>query len=310
MKRGIVLFFLVTGLLNGMLISASADDHPKQQRINVVSTIKPIQSIVVAIVGDLADASQLIPDNASPHFYSFKPSDLRAIKKADIIFRIDEGMEATVNPALALRKKNVPLISLADDADVKLLPFAENHEDEEESHDDHGHGNIDFHIWTSPENAIAMAKVITEEIIKINPENAKIYQTNLEEFTQAIQTASTEIKEQLALVKNKPYVVFHNSWQYFSDYYGLREAIVLSSQHGISAGVKTMRETRKKIVSEGVVCVFSDPGIRTGQVNALIKKLNIKTVEIDVLQSKFAADNRSYMKWLKKTGADIKTCLE
>ena len=93
--RRIVLYFAVLGILSVFISAASAE--PYKTKIKVLSSIKPIQSIVLAIAGGHVDSAQLIPDYASPHAYAFKPSDMRKIKKADIIFRIDDHFEVMLN---------------------------------------------------------------------------------------------------------------------------------------------------------------------------------------------------------------------
>ena len=70
----------------------------EQNKLQIVTTIKPLQAIVTAISADIADSHQLIPDSASPHSYSFKPSDIRKVKRANVIFRIDEHLEVMLSP--------------------------------------------------------------------------------------------------------------------------------------------------------------------------------------------------------------------
>ena len=87
----IVLFFLLTGIF---------DVQASPEKLNVLSSIKPVQLIVSAIGGDKIIARQLIPDYVSVHDYSFKLSDIKTIKNADVVFRIDEHLESIVSPLL------------------------------------------------------------------------------------------------------------------------------------------------------------------------------------------------------------------
>jgi len=295
-----------------MLLSACNSDKSAEvtnNKLKVATTIKPIQSILLAIAGDLVDSDQLIPDGASPHDYSFKPSDMRKIKNADIIFRIDENMEAFLQPALKLKKEKALLVSLADEQGIKLLTIA-SHDNKKHSEEQHDHGNIDLHIWTSPKNAIAMANTIATSLIKNDPQNTKKYEANLASFTDSLQLASDEIAKELSSLRDKPYIVLHNSWQYFADYYGMQKPQIVNLQHSVSSSAKSITKIRKQIVSNNVRCVFSEPGNRESQVKTLIENLDIKTTEIDVLQSKLPTNESSYVDWLKTMGMDIKTCLE
>lgn len=297
----IVPFFLLAVVLTACGgDSSSPESSPR--KVQIISSIKPVQVIVYAIAGDHADSYQLIPDYASPHNYSFKPSDIRKVKQADIIFRIDEHMEAMLNPVFENLSKNTPLVSLAKAKGIQLLAIAGDHKHEAD-------GNEDFHIWTSPQNAIVMANVIAQSLTKHDPENAKNYQKNLAQFISTVNNDSKEIALKLATVKTKPYIVFHNSWQYFAAHYQLEKPIIASLQESISPSAKTISEIRKTISTKGIKCIFSDPGVKPASIRVLTENLGIQNTEIDVLARKLTIDNKTYINWLKNMSKEVLSCL-
>ena len=228
-----------------------------------------------------------------------------------MIFRIDEDMENLLTPAIKLRSKHSKLISLADDKNIELLGFS-NESDEtikqHNQHDQHDHGNIDFHIWTSPKNSIVMATNIARTLIQIDPLGSKHYQANLDKFTQSVHSATTKIKKQLSPLKSTPFVVFHNSLQYFSHSFELKEPITISFHHSLTAGIKMIKETRQIISTGKVTCVFSDPSIRKKQVVVLTENLNINTASIDSMQSGITPNIDTHVDWLLNTGTTITNC--
>lgn len=311
--RRIVLYFLLLGIL-----SLSACNQEKSSELTVLTSIKPVQSIVLAIAGKHIQTQQLIPDYASPHHYAFKPSDIRKIKAADLIFRIDEHFEVMLNPALENLSDQSHIITLAENPDIHLLPTIGRHEHSDESkhehesiedHDSDMHEDMDMHVFTSPANAIVMATEVAEALSKIDPKNKQNYQKNLQTFSQNLQQESDLLKEKLAAVSHKPFIVFHHSWQYFGEYFSLQEPSIVDLQEGITAGGKTLLATRKAIVSNNIQCIFSDPSISEARVNTLIEGLKIKTAKIDVLQSDIALDQFTYINWLKEMGSEISSCL-
>ncbi len=312
--RRIVLYFFLLGILS--LPACNQEKSSAPDELTVLTSIKPVQSIVLAIAGDHIHSQQLIPDYASPHHYAFKPSDIRKIKTADLIFRIDENFEAMLNPALENLSDQSHVIALAENPDIHLLPTAGRHAHPDESnhestkgHDSRLHENTDMHVFTSPANAIVMAKEIAAALSKIDPKNKQNYQNNLQAFSQNLQQASDSLKGKLAAVSHKPYIVFHPSWQYFGEYFGLQNPSIIDLQEGITAGGKTLLATREKMVSNNIQCVFSDPSISKARVNTLIEGLKVKTVKIDVLQSDIVLDQFTYINWLKQMGAEILSCL-
>ena len=301
--RSIVLFFLCFGMLS---IQA------KSLKLKVVTTIKPITLLVYEIGGKEVEISQLIPDSSSVHHYSFKPSDLRKIKQASIFFRIDEHLESIFNPILDKMRSSFSVISLAEESErIELLPISgENEESHGHHHDSHhDHGNVDLHIWSSPKNAIEMARTISKELSKKDPENATFYQKNFLYFSVKTNKKIIEIKKQLDSKRNNPYVVFHNSWRYFQESFELHNPIIIGLDEGTIPGVKSIFETRKKIRNSNVKCVFKDLSINEARVRTLTEGFDIKTVEIDSLASRVKLEKNGYIDWLSYLQRQVFDCL-
>jgi zinc transport system substrate-binding protein len=272
--RGIVLFFLLSGMLTACGKDGAGNDQLKPQNLHIVTTIKPLQAIVTAITSDVAQSYQLIPDYESPHDYNFKPSDIRNVKQANVIFRIDASLEIMLNPLFENLSKETKLVSLADIDGINLLGVATRRNNEEEhdsdSDDKHGHSNIDYHIWTSPRNAIVMASSIAATLTQLDPHNKTQYEENLKNFVQKIEAESTKISKELASRRNKPYIVFHDSWQYFAQEFQLQKPVVVSLHEGLSPGAKTLSEIRKKIIGGKIGCIFTSPNISTEKIRPLL----------------------------------------
>ena len=274
-----------------------------EARLQVISSIKPIQMIVLAIAGDYVQSEQLIPDYASPHNYSFKPSDIRKVKKADVVFRIDEHMETQLNSVFASLASKTKLISLSEVNGLKLLESNHtDHEDENENHE-----NIDFHIWTSPRNALILATVVTEALSELDPNNAKKYQNNFKAFSELLKLESDKISAKLVKYHSSAYIVFHNSWQYFANEFGLQKPIVVDMHEGISGGAKTVSEIRQKINKDNIRCVFYDDSISEARLKLLTKKVN--TAKIDVLANDVELNQSAYINWLEQLTEQVETCL-
>jgi len=310
--RAIVLFFLFSQMFLTLLFASNAlakEASGDSQKIQIITTIKPITMLAYAIAKNKADIEQLIPDFASVHHYSFKPSDLRKINNANVIFRIDEHLETFLNPAFESLAESTLLISLAEDEEILLLPVPSKEQSKKEHNLGHAHGNTDMHIWTSPQNAIAMAQLITATLSNIDPSNATNYQNNFNTLKEKINRVSAEISQELIAVKNRKYVVFHNSWQYFQKSLGLQKPIIIALHEDITPSVKSIRETLHKIKYIKPSCVFSDPQVTDIRVTTLIEGSNLNTIKIDALASGYAVNEDAYINWLKDMKKRILGCL-
>jgi len=267
--------------------------------LHIVSTIKPIQLIVSAIAGKDAKLEQIIPDFADPHDYHFKPSDIRKINNADVIFRIDEHMEVMLNSAF--ENSNTPLISLADVEGISLLDL----DDQTPTGHSHGHENSDMHIWTSPQNALMMANAVTKALKELHPAKTIFYELNLQKFKENIDNKSNTITEQLKPLQNKPYVVFHNSWQYFANEFGLLKPLVVNTHESVNSGVKTLSKIRSQIKEQNITCVFSDSTISSQKTQQILGVADSNIREIDILSK----GQNQYIDWLTHFSSQVHNCL-
>jgi len=306
--RVIVLFFLVSGMLSACGKSENdnrLENSESTTHLQILSTIKPIHSIVKIIAGESAQTSLLIPEYASPHDYSYKPSDLRKVKNANVVFRIDEHMEVMLNALLENQDtgdSNKQVISLAEASGITLFEqghYHHNGEKGEEINNDH-HVNADFHIWTSPKNAQVIAKEITKTLVKLDSKNKLSYQNNLQQFIGALEKSTDDINKQLIDLKAKPYIVFHNSWQYFANDFGLQKPLVVNLHEGLSSGAKTLSGLKEKIIEDQIGCVFVDASVSQSQRQLFKKNPSIKTVEVDALVKNIKGKETSYIDWLSK----------
>ena len=124
--------------------------------IKVVTTIKPIHSLVSGVMDGVSNPSLIIEGSNSPHNFSLKPSHAKMLEEADIVFWIGEDLESFMEKPLNSLAKHAVQISIMDLKSIEKLKFREmsdhddhddhGHEDEHEGHDDHdddGHKDDD-----------------------------------------------------------------------------------------------------------------------------------------------------------------------
>src|SRR5262245_49133880 len=117
----------------------------------VVVTIKPLHSLVAAVMGDLGTPMLLVEGAASPHTYSLTPSDAAALQEADIVFWTGHGMELFLEDSLGTLAPNAQSVALSQAPSLFTLPvrgapFFEHEEHEGEGHE-HGAEQVDMHYW-------------------------------------------------------------------------------------------------------------------------------------------------------------------
>jgi zinc transport system substrate-binding protein len=263
----------------------------------VVASIKPVHSLVSAIMAGVGEPTLLVRGAASPHTYALKPSDAAALESADLVFWTGHGMELFLADALDTLSTNAEIIELAEAPGIELLPVREGgafeahadeaeaehdhkHEHAEEDHD-HDHGEGDMHFWLDPENAKLMVAHIAATLAAADPENAAAYAANAQTEIAKLDALQAELTDTLAPVKDKPFVVFHDAYQYFENRFGLTLAGSITVTPDTTPGAARIDELKSKIAELGATCVFSEPNFQPTIVNAIIEGSPAKAGVID-----------------------------
>ena len=297
---------LVTFTASFFAISAA------QAEVKVLTSIKPVQLIAAAVQDGVGVPEVLLPPGASPHNYALRPSDVRRVQSADLLYWIGPDMEGFL--PRVLKGRTLPSVALQDLPGLKLRRFAEDSHSHAEEADDHDHdhrpGSLDAHLWLSPVNARVIAGKIASDLSAADPANAARYQSNLKAFDERLDALDVRLKARLAAVEGKPYFVFHEAFDYFEEAYGLKHAGVFSVAAEVQPGAQHVAAMRARLQEVGKTCVFSEPPLRPRLAETLVAGLPVKLAELDALGGYTPATAQGYEQVLEKLGNDLAGCLE
>jgi zinc transport system substrate-binding protein len=242
----------------------------------VVATIKPIHSLVAAVMGDLGAPTLIVKGAASPHTYSLKPSEAGAIEAANIVFWTGHGMEVFLEDSLATLAPNATIVELSQAPGIELLPpreggMFEPHADEAEHEEGHDHGEMDLHVFLDPQNAKAMVSQIAATLSVADPEHATTYAANAEAENAALDQLIADLTVKLEPIKALPFVVFHDAYQYFERRFGLNVAGSITVSPENMPGADRISAVREKLKTLSTACVFAEPQFDPRIVDVLIE---------------------------------------
>lgn len=309
--KHIILIFLFTVSASLHAQTKEAEQHTKLQ---IVCTIKPLCLLVKAVAGEQDKVTQLLPDNADLHHYSFRPSDLRKLSQATIIVRASAELERFLTPLI--ERLAQPVITLSKTTGLVHLPMPLSHhhdhesEEEHEAHHDEKEEAHDPHFWLSPLNAEKIALYLAAELSQINPAQAETYQKNSQTLIQQIKQSDQEIRKLLAHDQHKPYLTFHPSLQYFEKHYGLESPEIISLHEGLSPGIKTIVRLRKQIRKTGISCLITQPQASEALVKMLAEGMNLTIITLDAIGSTLPPEEDSYAELLVHSAEQLHRCLK
>ncbi|NIX95051.1 zinc ABC transporter solute-binding protein [Pseudomonas fulva] len=280
--------------------------------VRVLTSIKPLQQIAAAVQDGVGSPEVLLPPGASPHHYALRPSDVRRVADADLLYWIGPDMEGFLPRVLGNRSKST--VAVQSLPGMKLRHFGEDSHSHDEDHDDHDHdhrpGSLDAHLWLSSVNARVIAGKMTADLASADPANADRYKRNLAAFTQRLDALDARIKARVAGVAGKPYFVFHEAFDYFEAEYGLKHTGVFSVASEVQPGAQHVAAMRKRLQEVGKTCVFSEPPLRPRLAETLTAGLPVRLAELDALGGTDPVNAQGYERLLDKLGSDLASCLE
>lgn len=308
---------------------------PAQAEVKVLTSIKPLQLIAAAIQDGAGQPAVLLPPGASPHHYALRPSDLRQVREARLVYWIGPDLEAFLpavlkerqGPSLAVQE--LPGLHLrrfgAEHADAHDDDHGDEHEHEHEhahahgeeqggepeyAHDhDHRPGSLDAHLWLSPANARVIAARVAADLSQADPANASRYASNLKAFESGLAAKDQALRAQLAPLAGKPYFVFHEAFDYFEEAYGLSHRGVFALGADVQPGARHVAAMRDELKAAGPTCVFTEPPLQPKIATTLSSGLPVTLVELDPLGARIPANAGGYAQLLQNVADTLGGCL-
>lgn len=171
------------------------------------------------------------------------------------------------------------------------------------------HKNRDGHVWLDPENARKMVAEIARTLAEADPANAETYKANAAKSDAAIVALSADIARELEPVKSKPFVVFHDAYQYFERRFGLAALGSITLNPEAKPSAKRLTEIRKKLGALSASCVFSEPQFQPKLVAAVTEGTSARAGTLDPEGALVEPGPQAYDTLLRNLATGLKTCL-
>ncbi len=264
--------FLVSTLL---MTSAAQADVPQ-----IVADIPPVHSLVAQVMGDLGTPTLVVQPGASPHDYALRPSEASALAKADGVIWMGNALTPWLSETITNLANDAATLELGD------LPQTSRLEARDDGHD-HGHSDhaFDPHQWLDPDNAVKWLDAIAAQLSQLDPENAGTYFTNAAEGKAriAVEISATEMR--LSDLNSRPYIVYHDAYQYFEKRFGLASSGALATSDATPPSAADLAHIRDEIQSNNITCIFAEPQYNPRLISSVFEGNTGKIGVLDPLAS-------------------------
>lgn len=231
-------------ILSTLLLGLSGFAYGKDV-INVLTTTEDLKSITEAIGGDKVKVDSLARGYQDPHFVAAKPSFMMKAKNADLFMviglELEIGYEELIINGSRNQKIRIGQPGYLDVSEgVNLLGVPTTTRIDRSMGDVHPMGNP--HYWLDPENVKIVAYNIANRLSELSPGNAQCFQENLAAFDKKMDEKMAEWNKKMGPFKGRKIAIYHRSWPYFVDRFGLVTVCELEPKPGIPPSPAHLKE--------------------------------------------------------------------
>ncbi len=288
--------------------TANAGPPPK-----VVATILPIHGLVAGVMAGLGSPRLLIKGGASPHYHALRPSETRALARADVVFWVGPGLESYLEKPIRSLGAKARIVALSELPGLAILPARRAAEfkgrgGKRPAGEAEG-GVPDPHIWLDPRNAMAMADGIARTLVRADPANGARYRANAKDLRRRIETLAGELTALVGPVKDVPYLVYHDAFQYFERRFALAAiGAVIPSQES-RPGPRRLQRLQALVRRHRARCIFVEAGAPAPLVAALDPGGVLRRVKLDPLGVRVAPGPDHYVTMMRANARAMVRCL-
>ena len=251
--------------------------------LQVVASILPQQYLVERVAGDRVKILTLVQPGDNEATYSPGPATLAALDQARVWFTLGVHFELVWLERITRDRTGLEVVSLAAGLPLREVEASwtagraaggDNH--------DHDHAGLpDPHTWTDPRLAARMVGRIAATLARLDPDGAEQFAARAAALQAELLALHEEIAARLEPVRGAAFIVFHPSWGYFADAYGLRQLPIEIG--GREPGPRGLAELIGRGQAAGARVVFVQQQFSQRSARAVAEAIGAEVVEADPL---------------------------
>ncbi|MCJ7548924.1 MAG: zinc ABC transporter substrate-binding protein [Anaerolineae bacterium] len=270
---GAVLMALVTAGC-----TAEPEAGPADGKLAVTVSVVPQQYFVERIGGEHVAVTVMVGPGDNPTTYEPKPAQLKALSRSAAYFSVGVPFESVWLDRIAGANPDMRIVDTIEDIERHLMVTHDDHEGEEGTE---AVGAPDPHVWVSPELVKIQARTIYGAMAELDPDNAATYRANLDAFLADIDGLIAEIHGTLAGVADSKFMVFHPSWGYFAEDFGMEQVPIEIG--GQEPSAQEMAHLVREARAEGIRVIFAQPEFSTVDAETIAKEIGGEVLLISPL---------------------------
>ncbi len=265
-------------------------------RQEVMVSVLPLQWLVDRIGGEAVQTRTLVAPGRDPHTFEPTPRQMAELARARLYVRVGVPFEQALIERIRAINPDMSVLDVRQGLRLRAMEGAgrmvggpsvgTTHADPDETEDAR-----DPHVWTSPANLIHMAGLVRDRLTALDPQHAGLYRQHDKALAGDLASLDRDLRTRLAALRGRAFMVFHPSWGYFADAYGL-EQIPLEYE-GKAPGPRTLAASVERARREGIRKIFVQPQLDQRAARTLAAAIGATVVTVDPLAYEVGASLRA-----------------
>lgn len=214
------------------------------------------------VVGEEGQVEALMGPGVDPHLYKATQGDLRALRKADLIFYNGLHLEGKLGEILDRFGEEKPVYALGESLDSAVLLNTSGYA-----------GAYDPHIWFDLQLWSEVVGAAVEKLSEHRPEEAAVFQKRARTFRDSLTAMDAWVREEIQGIPEAQRVMItaHDAFGYFGRAYGIE----VRGLQGISTvsefGLKDVTSLVDFITGRGVKAIFVESSVPEKSLRAVVE---------------------------------------
>ncbi len=256
--------------------------------VSVTVTILPQKYLVQRLGGEYVRVSVLVGPGQSPETFEPLPRQMALLSRSALFYRIGVPFEDAWIDTIKSTNPQIVLLDARQGITLREMEPAGGHHHDYDHH--HAAERGDPHIWLDPANVRIMIGHLRDQLIALDPLHASVYRENHARLHQELLALEQEIRDLLEPLKGRRFMVFHPSWGYFADAFGLQQLPIESE--GKEAGARTLKRLIEQARAEQIRVIFVQRQFSQSQAAALASDMGARLVSLDPLAESYMENLR------------------
>ena len=256
MKR---LLSLLLCLLLACSAAGCARQGQEKARVNITASFYPMYIILMNITEGIEDvriSSMAGQQTGCLHDFQMSTDDMKNLESADAFVINGAGMESFLTKVTS----EIPGLTIIDSSKgIDLIEGDGTHHEHEGEDDGHDHGDMNPHIFVSVSGYIKQVENIRDGLIRLDEKNAQHYRQNAEAYLRKLNALKEEMHQELADIKSRDIITFHEAFPYFAEEFGLHIVSVINREPDSQPSARELAETIRQVRETGVRALFVEP---------------------------------------------------